>query len=217
MFSRVFANDLNPESHKWLVVNCAKLKKSKVPGGVECYNEDARDFIKTTVKNQLTKLWTEKPKGIDNVHITMNLPALAITFLDVFRGLFSDSQHLKDVATNLLPKVHVYGFSKAEDKAKHIQARCELYLGAKLDSDHLEGVSFVRNVAPNKDMMRASFLIPPEVIFDLEKVAPGEIVEKEEEEVGEESKKRERSPELSDLNPKKIAVAEPGVWYGERL
>lgn len=217
MFSRVFANDLNPESHKWLVVNCAKLKKSKVPGGVECYNEDARDFIKTTVKNQLTKLWTEKPEGITNVHITMNLPALAITFLDVFRGLFSDSQHLKDVATNLLPKVHVYGFSKAEDKAKHIQARCELYLGAKLDSDHLEGVSFVRNVAPNKDMMRASFLIPPEVIFDLEKVAPGEIVEKEEEEVGEESKKRERSPELSDLNPKKIAGAEPGVWYGERL
>ena len=183
---------------------------------MECYNKDARDFIKTTVKDQLTKLWTEKPEGITNVHITMNLPALAITFLDVFRGLFSDSKQLKDAATKLHPKVHVYGFSKAEDKAKHIQARCELYLGAKLDSDHLEGVSFVRNVAPNKDMMRASFLIPPEVIFDMEKVAPGEIVE-EEEEVSQESKKRDRSPEVGDLKPKKIAGAEPGVWYGERL
>ena len=46
---------------------------------------------------------------------------------------------------------------KAEDCAAEVQGRVEEYLGSALDSAHLEGVAYVRNVAPNKEMMRASF------------------------------------------------------------
>jgi tRNA (guanine37-N1)-methyltransferase len=210
----VFANDLNPESFRWLKVNCDKNKKVKKE--VMCYNEDAREFIRTTVKTKLAQLWQDNGEGVKDVHITMNLPALAITFLDVFRGLFSDSKHLRDLPGDLLPKVHVYGFSKAEDKAKHIRERCEKYLGVNLDEQHLEEVAFVRNVAPNKDMMRASFLVPASVMFDLAIVKPGDIVEAEDEVTGDHSKKRDLSPDRAETNPKKISSTEP-VWYGERL
>ena len=43
--------------------------------------------------------------------------------------------------------------------------RCEEYLGAPLDSDHLVEVKFVRNVAPKKDMMRVSFRVPRHVLL----------------------------------------------------
>lgn len=210
--AQVIANDLNPDSFKWLKVNCDKLKKKK--GTIDCHNLDARDFIKTIGKSKLVELWTNNTGDITNIHITMNLPALAITFLDVFRGLLKDLKHLKEGSKFLLPMVHVYGFSKADDKKKHIKERCEKYLGINLDEEHLEGVSFVRNVAPNKDMMRASFRVPAEVMFDLDPVTPGDIEDDEEEEIVEDCKKRDRSPEVAE--PQKKVVREP-IWFGERL
>ena len=220
----VIANDLNPDSFKWLKVNCEKVKKKKKGQKVECHNLDARDFIKGKVREELIKLWKsdleteQKDKTIKDIHITMNLPALAITFLGVFRGLFKDCPDLKEASSSLLPKVHVYGFSKAENKAADIQARCERYLGEKLDSVHLEEVSFVRNVAPNKDMLRASFLVPKTVMFDMDPVAPGDIVEdiEEEEEVVLKSSKRDLSPDHLKTESKKKINNEP-VWYGERF
>jgi len=164
-FCKVFSNDLNPESFKWLVENVKTNKKSS--DNIECSNMDARDFIRTTVKEKMLEIWSENIGKIENAHIVMNLPALAITFIDVFQGLFKDCQHLREKA-RILPKVHVYGFSKSETPETDIKERCEQYLGSKLDGEHLEGVVFVRNVAPNKDMMRASFYVPKEVLFDLE-------------------------------------------------
>jgi len=220
----VIANDLNPDSFKWLKVNCDKVKKKGHK--VECHNMDARDFIKDRVKDELIKLWKsdletekkDKTVNVRDIHITMNLPALAITFLGVFRGLLKDFPDLKEVPSSLLPKVHVYGFSKAENKAADIQERCEKYLGDKLDSVHLEEVSFVRNVAPNKDMLRASFLVPKTVMFDMDPVAPGDIVEdiEEEEELVLKSSKRDLSPDNLKTDSKKKITNEP-VWYGERF
>ena len=220
----VIANDLNPDSFKWLTVNCEKVKKKK-GYKVQCHNLDAREFIMGRVKEELTKLWKADletdQKDKTEVHITMNLPALAITFLGVFRGLFQDIPAVREVRSSLLPKVHVYGFSKAENKAADIQERCEKYLGHKLDSVHLEEVSFVRNVAPNKDMLRASFFVPKTVMFDIDPVAPGDVIEEdkdiedEEEEVLERSK-RDLSPGNHSTDSRKKVNSEP-VWYGERL
>ena len=224
----MIANDLNPDSFKWLQANCEKVKKKGHK--VECLNMDARDFIKGRVREELIKLWrsnleTESKDGTVNVrdiHITMNLPALAITFLDVFRGLFKDFPDLKEVSNSLLPKVHAYGFSKAENKTTDIQERCEKYLGQKLDPSHLEEVAFVRNVAPNKDMLRASFLVPKTVMFDMDPVAPGDIVEDGDNiEAGEEgdmlkSNKRDLSPDNLKTDSRKKTNTEP-VWYGERF
>jgi len=159
----VYSNDLNPESFKWLVKNVKSNKKSSE--NIECFNVDARDFIRTVVKEKMLEIWSVNVDKIETAHIVMNLPALAITFLDVFQGLFKDCQHLRE-DVKILPKVHVYGFSKSESPEKDIKERCEEYLGAELDSDHLDVVAFVRNVAPNKDMMRASFYVPKEVLFD---------------------------------------------------
>eukprot|EP00090_Calanus_glacialis_P009365 TRINITY_DN17738_c0_g1_i1.p1 TRINITY_DN17738_c0_g1~~TRINITY_DN17738_c0_g1_i1.p1 ORF type:complete len:467 (-),score=147.94 TRINITY_DN17738_c0_g1_i1:43-1443(-) len=163
---RVYSNDLNPESFKWLVENVKSNKKSS--DNIECFNMDARDFIRNVAKKKMLDIWSDNVGKVENVHIVMNLPALAITFLDVFQGLFKDCQYLREKAAKVLPKVHVYGFSKSETPESDIQDRCEQYLGAKLDEDHLDGVFFVRNVAPNKDMMRASFSVPVEVCFDLD-------------------------------------------------
>ena len=224
----VIANDLNPDSFKWLQANCEKVKKKGHK--VECLNMDARDFIKSRVREELIKLWKsnleteskDETVNVRDIHITMNLPALAITFLDVFRGLFKDFPDLKEVSNSLLPKVHAYGFSKAENKTTDIQERCEKYLGQKLDPSHLEEVAFVRNVAPNKDMLRASFLVPKTVMFDMDPVAPGDIVEDSDNiEAGEEgdmlkSSKRDLSPDNLKTDSKKKTNSEP-VWYGERL
>ena len=216
------ANDLNPDSFKWLKLNCERVQK-KTGRSVECLNMDARDFIRGKVREELTLMWKSSLKKsevnakVPDIHITMNLPALAITFLDVFRGLFKESEELKEVSGSALPKVHVYGFSKAENKQVDIQERCEKYLGQKLDFGHLEEVAFVRNVAPNKDMLRASFFVPKTVMFDMDIVAPGDIVEEEEEEEEETTNhsKRDLSPEKEVDSRKKVAH-EP-VWNGERL
>ena len=67
-----------------------------------------------------------------------------------------------------LPALHSInlGYPKAEDCVAEVQERVEAYLGSSLDSAHLEGVAYVRNVAPNKEMMRASFKVPRSVLFN---------------------------------------------------
>jgi len=166
---KVFCNDLNPESFKWLVKNIQLNKKSK--NVIECQNLDARIFIRTTFKSKLVDIYTENVDRITNIHVVMNLPALAISFLNAFQGLLHEHKHLKKKAI-ILPQVHVYGFTKSEKPESDIQQQCELNLGVKLDSKHLGGIYFVRNVAPNKDMYRASFLIPQSTLFDTESSVP---------------------------------------------
>uniref|UniRef100_A0A8C4VDD3 tRNA (guanine(37)-N1)-methyltransferase n=1 Tax=Gopherus evgoodei TaxID=1825980 RepID=A0A8C4VDD3_9SAUR len=153
----VFANDLNPESYKWLLHNC---KLNKVDKKIKKFNMDGRDFLLGPVKEELTKelsLLTKERKN--TLHIVMNLPALAIEFLDVFKH-FLDG---KPCSTDLLPTVHCYSFSKHDNPAKDVQERAEAFLETSLEgrcSTHL-----VRNVAPNKEMMCISFRIPAEVLF----------------------------------------------------
>merc|ERR1719471_1592459 len=81
---KVLSNDLNPDSYKWLEENVKSNKKASE--NIECYNKDAREFIRNEVKEALLEIWGENKSKIDNAHIVMNLPALAITFVDVFLG-----------------------------------------------------------------------------------------------------------------------------------
>ncbi|XP_051877146.1 tRNA (guanine(37)-N1)-methyltransferase isoform X2 [Pristis pectinata] len=153
---KVMANDLNPESYKWLVHNC---KMNKVDKQVQTFNLDGRDFIMGPVKDDLAKQ-TEAFSLKENrtsIHIIMNLPGLAIEFLDAFSQLLQEQD-----SVDILPTVHCYSFSKSDEPAKDIQRRAEHFLRTTLEGRC--SIHLVRNVAPNKEMMCISFKIPTKVL-----------------------------------------------------
>lgn len=158
----VSANDLNPESYKWLQHNC---KLNKVEKKVRTFNLDGRAFIQGPVKQELPALLTAKV----NVHIVMNLPALALEFLDAFRGLL----HQEPRCDDNLPTVHCYCFSKDDNPEADVVKRASQSLGFPLEDRC--SVHFVRNVAPNKDMMCVRFSVPKEVLFSSDHEQTGEI------------------------------------------
>lgn len=152
----VYANDLNPESYKWLIHNC---KLNKVDKKVQAFNADGREFIRTVVKDELSKyIKSFSTDQKTQLHIVMNLPALALEFLDTFRHLLPE-QHHKEI---VLPTVHCYGFSKDANPEKGVKDRAEEILGTTLKSS---SIHLVRKVAPNKEMMCISFELPAEVLF----------------------------------------------------
>ncbi|XP_075470949.1 tRNA (guanine(37)-N(1))-methyltransferase isoform X2 [Ascaphus truei] len=153
----VYANDLNPESYKWLLHNC---KLNKVDKKVQAFNTDGRDFIRKTVKAELLKHMVLLSKGgKNNLHIVMNLPAMALEFLDVFKNLLEE----EPCSNAILPTVHCYSFSKHDDPTADVQGRAESFLGTTLESCSLH---LVRNVAPNKEMMCISFQLPAKMLFE---------------------------------------------------
>ena len=136
---RVVANDLNPDSYRWLVEN---IKINKVESSVCPYEMDGREFMRSAAGGKLQVVWPAPPKQPQNKkktkknqgdddkeekgekvasaysgvippfhHIVMNLPATAVEFLDALRGSF-DPEMWKD---RDLPMVHVYAFLKKEE------------------------------------------------------------------------------------------------------
>ena len=168
---QVLANDLNPQSYKWLVENSVSNKKST--NNIQCFNKDAREFIKGEVKSTLMNIWNGERDKVDHAHIVMNLPALAITFVDVFHGLFSDHQEYLDRDV-LLPQAHIYCFSSSDNPEKDVKRECEKYLGGDLDNDHFLEVNFVRDVSTNKSMFRIDFKVPKNILFSTKPIVTGE-------------------------------------------
>lgn len=152
----VLANDLNPSSFQWLQHNA---KKNKCGEYLKTFNKDGRDFILTDVRADLIRQWTTRSNCDYKIHLTMNLPAMAVEFLDAFCGLLTDYKGKMDP----LPLVHVYCFAKGDDPAQIAKAMVEEHIGTKFNSN-LQGVHFVRNVAPNKDMFRISFYLTREIL-----------------------------------------------------
>jgi tRNA (guanine37-N1)-methyltransferase len=141
----VWANDLNPESFKYLERG---VQSNKVHNWVKCFNEDGSNFI----KNAVAGLWREKynvttpaPASKEKLpavtkpqdqnakrtskpmmtvhrprvfsHFVMNLPASAITFLPAFIGVY---RHAAIPTGNPMPKVHVYCFAPKSDEVEKI-------------------------------------------------------------------------------------------------
>ena len=116
---KVFANDLNPESYKWLEIN---MKTNKVKSEPQLYNLDGREFIRNIVKPDLVEQWQRREGVIPKLHIVMNLPALAVEFLDVFPGLFNGNDP-HDLPTWVPPTVYCHCFSKAENPEEDAKAQ----------------------------------------------------------------------------------------------
>lgn len=145
---RVWANDLNPECFKYLQVN---IKKNKLDKLVDPYCMDGRDFISLAFE----KVASGEIPVID--HFYMNLPALAIDFLDVFNT----------VNYKALPfdsfKIHVYCFQpKEETEDLIIEKVKERIIGIMkpIESQiQFTNFSFVKNVSTTKAMLCASFRV----------------------------------------------------------
>ncbi|XP_059550243.1 tRNA (guanine(37)-N1)-methyltransferase isoform X2 [Myotis daubentonii] len=162
----VFANDLNPESYKWLLHNC---KLNKVDNKVKVFNLDGKDFLQGPVREELMQqLGPLSKESKHAVHIVMNLPAKAIEFLSAFKSLL-DGQ---PCGSELLPIVHCYSFSKDANPAEDVQQQAEAVLGISLDPR--SSVHLVRNVAPNKEMLCLTFRIPAVILYKNQTLDLGE-------------------------------------------
>ncbi|KAJ4287298.1 tRNA(m(1)G37)methyltransferase [Kalmusia sp. IMI 367209] len=150
----VYANDLNPESYKYLQGN---IKTNKVGDYVRPFNTDGAAFIRNSaaellkadhsvaiypkVKRKEAKT-AAPPQPIRTLtqprifsHYVMNLPASAITFLPSFIGLYANvpgmpaSEIRKLLAPHTdvkLPMIHVHCFStKSEDNVAETKEICE--------------------------------------------------------------------------------------------
>ena len=138
-------------------IQCCKINSIKNNcRQLTCYNQDARAFLWHLLEKQ----------HVEPHHIIMNLPATAPEFLDVFAGYTGKR----------LPRVHVHCFAPkptkklTEDQSSivtnddYLSAihRCSSALGCELNNDKVQ-VHVVRNVAPNKNMLCISFLLPEAV------------------------------------------------------
>ena len=187
----VWANDLNPDSHASLV---AGTIRNKVSDYVRPFNADGRTFIvdatrqlyqatnprRVDFKTKPSRSSKQPAKVIKTIteprffkHFVMNLPASALTFLPSFIGLY-DAAGIPEAADTPLPTIHVHCFSTKSDdnvqEGKEICAEITSLLKREMRPGRadVEGevlITDVRDVAPNKRMFCASFLLPKDVAW----------------------------------------------------
>lgn len=191
----VLANDLNPESYKYLREN---IRWNHVEPFVKPFNLDGREFIrqsphllkdwvtegrvKTQVKrrkkNEPLKVKEPKeyavPKYITNY--VMNLPDSAIEFLDEFVGLYADfaiADFVRSDPAFKLPIINVHCFEKwdahvPEPTLEELHHRVHARVIKTMKSEiPFESFQFhvVRKVAPTKIMFCATFQLPANIAF----------------------------------------------------
>ncbi|KAF0312938.1 tRNA (guanine(37)-N1)-methyltransferase [Amphibalanus amphitrite] len=155
---RVLANDLNPESFRWLQHN---VTANKVQDRVQTFNMDGREFIRTEVRRGLRERLAA-PAAAGRLHVVLNLPALAIQFVDAFVGLLSPDEVPADQVVPL--RAHVYTFTKELSAAERSVTEALCTNVGRDVSRHVREVFLVRNVAPNKLMYRVTWDVPAEVL-----------------------------------------------------
>ncbi|KAJ1981708.1 tRNA(m(1)G37)methyltransferase [Dimargaris xerosporica] len=184
----VYANDLNPESFKWLQEN---IRTNKLDHQIQAFNMDGRAFIRhafdqlrqthgagfkpyvkpshRSTRKAATASEPNAPKPTKFTtfqHVVMNLPATAIEFLDALKGLYSG--HQAEIARDQvqMPLVHVHCFTRSDDPTQDLTERISQVLDFPLDANlPSTQFHFVRKVAPNKDMYCVTFQLPTEVAF----------------------------------------------------
>ncbi|TKR61566.1 hypothetical protein L596_028660 [Steinernema carpocapsae] len=165
---KVFANDLNPESVKYLKEN-AELNKAPA---ISIFNKDACEFIHQEVAEDLTKEFAVPfEERANEAHVLMNLPALAVTFLPSFKGFLKVKPEFPII-------VHCHLFAKAKEdvpdefypaEAKRMVLES---LGLKEDQVDILEVHNVRSVAGRKEMFCVSFQLPSDYLVESDSAEP---------------------------------------------
>lgn len=160
--TKVFANDLNPDSFKWLNHN-AQINKINM-SFFKSYNQDGKDFICNVFKEYIISLCKGEEKLDGIIHITMNLPAMAVEFLKHFNGLLKNKDTAEKFNQEII--VYVYCFALGEDHVAIAKKMVNEHIGCDISSQILD-VFDVRNVSPNKQMMRVTLKLTKDILFGL--------------------------------------------------
>lgn len=153
----VLANDLNPASFEYLQHNIRLNKLSHAT--VHTHNLDGREFIRKSVGEVGRLLGDASTTG--RTHYVMNLPAIALEFLDAFRGAYSND------FKGQMPLIHCHCFTKnSEEPVEDIRQRAEEALGCQIPADDWIECHHVRKVAPNKEMYCLTFRLQKSVAFN---------------------------------------------------
>lgn len=150
----VYANDLNPESHKWLVHN--KMLNKIKDEYLITYCKDGRDFILNEIKDNILKYINS-----NNIHIIMNLPGSAVEFLNTFKGLYKVHE-LEQISKTII--VHVYCFAKGEDYTEIAKSLVIKNIGMDI-CDKIMEIFRVRTVSNFKEMVRVSFKLERDILI----------------------------------------------------
>lgn len=155
-----FANDLNPHSFKWLNHN---KKINKVNDQfLQTFNKDGHEFILNELKENLIK-YLNKHK----IHITMNLPAIAVEFLPTFYKLYK-KEELPEITKK--PIVYLYCFTKGENFVELAKEQVFEHMGFDI-SDKIIDIFRVRTVSNFKEMMRVTIELDMDILVGTETVA----------------------------------------------
>ncbi|CAD8207838.1 unnamed protein product [Paramecium octaurelia] len=139
--AQCLANDLNPECFYYLKKN---IVENKVQNQVTPLNMDAREVVLKIYNKEI---------DFDFNHVYMNLPVLAINFLDVFKGFTQKTGKVE------LPYIHVYGFAKGKDDQELIeQFSLRIVKGLPgFDKSQILRFHVLKNVTKMKKMCCLSF------------------------------------------------------------
>ncbi len=139
-------------------INLKKNQPKKSPREYHIFNLDGREFLRTIALPHIESYQKEVADDIEKrrvlskskIAILMNLPELALNFLDVFSPWLSTNREEKEQW--ILPiHIYCYTFSRADDRVEDIRMRLKTIL-PEINTDEIS-CRFVRQVAPNKDMM----------------------------------------------------------------
>ena len=98
-------------------------------------------------------------------HVVMNLPSLAVNFLKFFQGLLHDGGLRTEPCASLLPVIHCYSFSRADNPSTDAADATASALGVtSFEELQDRNVRVVRNVAPGKEMLCVTFRMPWHVL-----------------------------------------------------
>ncbi|KAG6512115.1 hypothetical protein ZIOFF_030210 [Zingiber officinale] len=131
----VFANDLNPNAVEYL----------------------ERNIVLNKLERKVEFICRRQLFNFPNV-ILMATNTVTVYISDAFRGVFRNTPR----SARTLPKIHVYGFSKAQNPEYDFQERINVALCEEVVDVEMHRV---RLVAPGKWMLCASFILPEGVAF----------------------------------------------------
>lgn len=149
----VYANDLNPESFKWLNHN---KKLNKIDDRyLKTFCKDGKEFIINDFKDNFLKYL-----NVCDVHIVMNLPALAVEFLENFVGLYNPYE-IQDITKPVT--IYVYCFVKGEDYTGLTKTLIANSFSIDV-SKNIREIFRVRTVSSLKEMMRVTIDLNKEIL-----------------------------------------------------